>query len=225
MVALTTLCGLCEPMDLVSTLGIPTAVMTACTGPPAMTPVPSGAGFSRTIPLPNLPNTVCWIVVARTLTLRRFFLAASIPFVIAAGTSLALPVPNPTMRAPGSPTTTRAEKLRFLPPLTTLVTRLIETTCSLRFRFADSMRLVGVVDITFYNPLGLEYEPAFTSRLSQGFHPAVIQIPAAVEHHRLDALFLGALSQQFSDSLGAGHIASGLNPTLFAGRSGSQCVP
>ena len=81
------------------------------------------------------------MVVARTFTLRRFFLAASMPFLIAAGTSLALPVPNPTIFAAGSPTTTRAEKLRFLPPLTTLVTRLMETTCSFRFRLPASMRL------------------------------------------------------------------------------------
>src|SRR5581483_514746 len=87
------------------------------------------------------------MVVARTFTLRRFFLADSIPFLIAAGTSLALPVPNPTIRAPGSPTTTRAEKLRFLPPLTTLVTRLMETTCSLRFSPPASMRFAAVVDI------------------------------------------------------------------------------
>jgi len=55
-----------------------------------------------------------------------FFLAISIPFLIAAGTSFALPEPNPTRPCP-SPTTTRALKLKFLPPLTTLVTRLIET--------------------------------------------------------------------------------------------------
>src|SRR5580704_15109444 len=59
MVAFTTLCGLCDPIDLVSTLGIPTAVITARTGPPAITPVPSGAGFSSTSPLPNRPSTVC----------------------------------------------------------------------------------------------------------------------------------------------------------------------
>src|SRR5579884_683651 len=93
MVALTTLCGLCDPMDFVRTLGMPTAWMTARTGPPAITPVPSGAGFSSTRPLPNWPSTGCWMVVASTCTLRRFFLAASMPFLIAAGTSLALPVP------------------------------------------------------------------------------------------------------------------------------------
>src|SRR6202789_1987253 len=86
------------------------------------------------------------MVVSSTLTLRRFFFAASLPFLIAAGTSLALPVPKPTILAPGSPITTKAEKLRFLPPLTTLVTRLIETTCSLRFRLLVSifLRIVGI---------------------------------------------------------------------------------
>src|SRR3954453_14022051 len=58
------------------------------------------------------------------------FLAASMPFLIAEGTSLALPTPKPTTPCP-SPTTTRALKLRFLPPLTTFVTRLMETTVSL----------------------------------------------------------------------------------------------
>src|SRR5579862_5966875 len=37
MVALTTLCGLCEPIDFVNTLGMPTAWITARTGPPAIT--------------------------------------------------------------------------------------------------------------------------------------------------------------------------------------------
>ena len=59
-----------------------------------------------------------------------FFLAISIPFLIAAGTSLALPEPKPTRPLP-SPTTTSAEKLKFLPPLTTLVTRLMWTTLSI----------------------------------------------------------------------------------------------
>ena len=40
-------------------------------------------------------------MVSSTLILRRFFFAASMPFLIAAGTSLALPVPKPTIFAPG----------------------------------------------------------------------------------------------------------------------------
>src|SRR3990172_9031277 len=60
------------------------------------------------------------------------------PFLIADGTSFAFPTPNPTTPRP-SPTTTRALKLRFLPPLTTLVTRLIDTTVSLISSCAGSI--------------------------------------------------------------------------------------
>ena len=41
MVALTTLCGLCEPRHLVRMFWMPAASTTARTAPPAMTPVPS----------------------------------------------------------------------------------------------------------------------------------------------------------------------------------------
>ena len=60
-----------------------------------------------------------------------FFLASSIPLVIASVTSLAFPRPYPTTPFP-SPTTTIAEKLNRRPPLTTLATRFIATTFSLR---------------------------------------------------------------------------------------------
>ena len=59
-----------------------------------------------------------------------FFLAISMPFLMATGTSFALPAPKPTRPLP-SPTTTSAEKQKFLPPLTTLVTRLMWTTWSI----------------------------------------------------------------------------------------------
>src|SRR5579871_503409 len=51
-VALITLCGFVVPIDLVSTFCTPAEVMTARTAPPAMTPVPSGAGLSSTLPEP-----------------------------------------------------------------------------------------------------------------------------------------------------------------------------
>src|SRR4029077_4696192 len=47
-VAFTTLCGFDVPSDLVSTLWIPATCITLRTGPPAITPVPSGAGLSKT---------------------------------------------------------------------------------------------------------------------------------------------------------------------------------
>src|SRR6185437_6213889 len=129
-VALITLCGLVVPIDLVSTFCTPAEVMTARTAPPAITPVPSGAGFSRTMPEPKRPSTVCGMLVCVRFTLTRFFFADSIPLRIAWGTSFALPEPYPTTAAEGSPTTTSAANERFLPPLTTLVTRLIATTWS-----------------------------------------------------------------------------------------------
>src|SRR5687767_11973432 len=51
-VALTTLCGLAVPRDLVRMFWMPADSRMARTGPPAMTPVPSEAGLSMTLPAP-----------------------------------------------------------------------------------------------------------------------------------------------------------------------------
>src|SRR5580692_4524234 len=138
-VALMTLCGLDVPNDLVSTLVIPATCITLRTGPPAITPVPSEAGFSSTCAEPYRPVTWCGIVVPFIFNLIRFFFACSIPFLMAMGTSRALPIPKPAWPRL-SPTTTSAEKLRFLPPLTTLVTRLIAITSSFRSEGLTSNR-------------------------------------------------------------------------------------
>src|SRR5271157_2030368 len=92
-VALITLCGLVVPMDFVSTFCTPAEVITARTAPPAITPVPSGAGFSITMPAPYRPSTWCGIEVCVRFTRSRFFLAASMPLRMACGTSFALPEP------------------------------------------------------------------------------------------------------------------------------------
>src|SRR5580698_4874427 len=128
-VACTTLIGFDEPSDRDSTSWMPAHSSTARTGPPAMTPVPGLAGLSRTTPAASSPCTVCGIVLPILGTRKKCFLASSTPFAMAAGTSLALPYPTPTIPLP-SPTTTRAVKLNRRPPLTTLATRLIVTTCS-----------------------------------------------------------------------------------------------
>src|SRR6201996_9559666 len=143
------------------------------------------------------------MVVSSSCTLRKFFFAASMPFLIAEGTSFALPVPKPTTFAPGSPTTTRAEKLMFLPPLTTFVTRLMLTTCSFRFRFCVSIRLAGTL-----NGISLELQSCLAGGVGQSLHSAVIEIATTIEHHALDALFLGALGDRFTDQLGAFDIAA-----------------
>src|SRR5215472_6440763 len=107
---------------------------------------------------------------------RRFFLAASIPLRIADGTSLALPTPKPTTLAAGSPITTSAEKLRFLPPFTTFVTRLMATTCSLRFKADGSMRLTIAA-------MKLELQSRRPRGVGQRLDAAVIRISAPVEDH------------------------------------------
>jgi len=72
---------------------MPAVSTTARTGPPAITPVPSEAGFSSTRPAPNSPRVSCGIVVPLSGTWTMFRLAISIPFRIAVGTSFALPAP------------------------------------------------------------------------------------------------------------------------------------
>src|SRR3712207_9429034 len=61
---------------------------------------------------------------------------------MATGTSRALPVPKPTWPAP-SPITTSAANERFLPPLTTFVTRFIEMTWSVRSSPCDGILCLG----------------------------------------------------------------------------------
>src|ERR1700683_4299534 len=90
--------------------------------------------------------------------------------------------------------TPSAEKLRFLPPLTTLVTRLMATTCSLRLRLAGSIR--------FAITMKLELQSRGAGCVSQRLHAAMIMISAAIEHHLFDAFFLGALGHQGTDRLG-----------------------
>src|ERR671919_3081808 len=106
----------------------------------------------------------------------RFFFAASIPFLIADGTSLALPTPKPTTPCP-SPTTTSALKLRFLPPLTTFVTRLIDTTVSLISNCdASTFSRVRFINATS------ELQTCFARGVGHGLHAPVIEEPVAIEH-------------------------------------------
>src|SRR5262245_59375206 len=172
---------------------------TARTAPPAMIPVPSGAGFSRTCPAPNRPTTGCGTVVPASGTRMSRFLAASIPFLIAEGTSFALPTPKPTTPWP-SPTTTSALKLRFLPPFTTLVTRLIDTTLSLMSSWLASIRSRV--------RMALELQTGLAGRVGDGADAPVIQETAPVEHHALDALLERPLGDGLADRLGALQVAA-----------------
>src|SRR6185295_5733928 len=107
----------------------PAASRMGRTAPPAMTPVPGTAGFRNTRPAPKCPVISQGIVVSFSGTKIRSFLACSTALRIASGTSCALPRPTPTWPRP-SPTTTSAVNENRRPPLTTLATRLMETTRS-----------------------------------------------------------------------------------------------
>src|SRR2546425_10259626 len=117
------------------------------------------------------------------------------PFLIADGTSLALPTPNPTTPWP-SPPTTSALKLRFLPPLTTLVTRLIDTTLSLMSSCDGSIR-------SRVRILLLEFQSRFARSVGDRADPPVIEEAAAIEHDALDAFFDRALGDHFANRLRA----------------------
>src|SRR6187551_399095 len=181
---------------------MPTNSTTARTAPPAIRPVPSGAGFSSTLPEPNRPTTWCGMVVPLSGTRIRFFFAASMPFLMADGTSFALPTPKPTTPWP-SPTTTSALKLRFLPPLTTFVTRLIDTTVSL----ISSCDASTFSRVRFINAT-LELQPCFARGIGYGLYAPVIEEPVTVEHHALDALLEQPLRDRLADRLGALDVAA-----------------
>ena len=55
IVAFTTFLGLLERKDFVLISSIPASSITALAAPPAITPVPSAAGFINTLPAPNSP--------------------------------------------------------------------------------------------------------------------------------------------------------------------------
>src|SRR5438270_2503387 len=158
-----------------------------------------------------------------------FFLAISIPFLMAAGTSFAFPEPKPTRPAP-SPTTTRALKLKFLPPLTTLVTRLIWTTLSIiplsllssRSRRSPRGEPCPGRFIGRCNRGLLEFQTVFARRVSERFDVAVIKVSAAVEDHTRDALVLRALGDQRADRFRSRRVGTlGARVRIFR-RSGGQ---
>src|SRR5579863_9883542 len=122
-----------------------------------------------------------------------FFFACSIALRMAMGTSRALPMPKPALPF-WSPTTTRAEKLRFLPPFTTLVTRCMATTWSFKLLALTSMfRRTASVSLRIILDINLEFQPRFPGCCGQGFHTSVVHISPAIEDHLLDPGRAGAL--------------------------------
>src|SRR5688500_6773383 len=147
------------------------------------------------------------------------------PFLIAEGTSLALPTPKPTTPWP-SPTTTSALKLRFLPPLTTLVTRLIDTTVSLISSCEASIfsRIRFIIATS-------ELQTCFARGVGHRLHAPVIQKAIPIEHHALDALLEEPLGNRPANRRGAGHVAALgclveglLDRRLHRGRRGNRAA-
>src|ERR1700693_10835 len=129
---------------------------------------------------------------------------------IAMGTPRALPMPKPALPF-WSPTTTRAEKLRFLPPLTTLVTRWMATTWSFKLLALTSMfRRTASVSLRMILDINLKFQPRFPGCCSQGFHTAVVHVSAAIEHHLLDPGRAGALGNLFSNHFCRRHVVASL---------------
>src|SRR3979411_2659329 len=119
------------------------------------------------------------------------------------------------MPSPGSPMMTRAAKDMFLPPLTTLVTRLMETTSSFRLsRFASIFFFIAIMScpafwLPHWAPLRtLEIESGFAGCVGEGLHAAVIKISTTVEYDLLDALLFSALSDELADFSSGGDVAT-----------------
>src|SRR3954452_16486594 len=88
IVALTRLIGFCEPSDFERMSWIPASSSTACTPPPAITPVPGEAGFGNPRPA-SRRRVLSWVFFEPCRGSRnRFFFARSTPYWIASGTSL-----------------------------------------------------------------------------------------------------------------------------------------
>src|SRR5579859_2714344 len=144
----------------------------------------------------------------------KFFLACSMPFLMAIGTSRALPIPKPAWPWL-SPTTTSAEKLRFLPPLTTLVTRLIATTSSFNSAgLTSSSRRTARLSLRICFDIGLELQPRFPRRVSERLHAAVILVSAAIEYDFFNASSFGAFGNGLADDFGCRNVAAALQRFL-----------
>src|SRR5262245_5028989 len=130
-------------------------------------------------------------------TRKRFFFAFSPPLRMASGTSLALPRPTPTWPAP-SPTTTSAANENRRPPFTTLATRLMFTTRSVRSR---SFGLMGV-EVAMSIPL--ELQSGFAGGVSHRSDAALVGETVTVEDHGLDVRGLAGVRDQLADRAGLG---------------------
>src|SRR5262249_10340341 len=215
--ARTTLCGLVDPRTFVRTSRTPAACIPARTAPPAITPVPCEAGFISTRPDPKRPINSCGNVFSISGTRIRFFFAASTPFLIAKGTSRALPVPKPTCPA-SSPTTTRAANERFLPPFTTLVTRLIEISWSFKISPLGEILCLPLVIASFFYRLFrrlILIQTGRTGSVEQRLDASVVNVTTAVINYAGNTGVLRALSDQLANFCRSVDVAARLGSDGF----------
>src|SRR5262252_3850623 len=138
---------------------------------------------------------------------------------MASGTSRALPEPYPT-RPLRSPTTTRAAKPKRRPPFTTLATRLMLTSFSVNSVSSRSRACLSLSARPRRSlcvramPVPSEIESALTGGIGQGFHPAVKEISATIEHDPLDPSCSGSLCDELADSTRRANIGAGLETRL-----------
>src|SRR5438876_3363345 len=166
------------------------------------------------------------MVVSLSGTSTRSFLACSTDLRMASGTSRAFPNPTPTWPWP-SPTTTSAVNENRRPPLTTLATRLIATTRSVRSSALESIRASATqillskhvnARLFRFSPCGSsapsrsELEPGGSRGFRESLDPPVVLVAAPVEDHLDDPALLGLLRHQLTDDLGGGDIAPDAQP-------------
>src|SRR5262245_21044229 len=142
------------------------------------------------------------------------------------------------MRPFWSPTTTSAAKPKFLPPFTTLATRLIATSLSMISDCSRSSPPSGrrprprsprSPPRSLRSPrspasrairVSSEFQTALAGGIGERFHAAVEKVAAAVEHHVGDAGLLGALSDELANSGGVFGFLAALEVLLERGGGG-----
>src|SRR5579862_3285742 len=147
---------------------------------------------------------------------------------MAMGTSRALPMPKPALPF-WSPTTTSAEKLRFLPPLTTLVTRWMDTTWSFKlFALTSIGRRTANVSRRICFDISLEVQSCLSGRIRQRLDAAMVLVAAPVEHNLLDTCGASPLGDNFANHFCGGHVAASLGQSarlLVERAGGNQRAP
>src|SRR6185437_4555663 len=106
----------------------------------------------------------------------------------------------------------------FLPPLTTLVTRLIEMSWSLRIRPAGEIFCFLLNAIKLFCcglRLFLFVKAGLTRCVDQSFHAAVVDVAAAVINNARDAGSDRTLGYGFTDRLCCVHVTAGFEAEAF----------